>query len=339
MDEAIQRLLSTYPLPAGTAAPELFTDRLQIGELELGLVGLVADVGGTKVVGSAADLGELPYERAYFELVERVSLVWAMQARSQRRALQLLAPSGELLQALDLDEVFPPSPNPDAWRLARSNGVATGPTYGEARARAWAEAVERDAVLKSWYGDLRLEPLPSSAASLWSPVQSLYDLELRCVRWADHWVVVAVGFPRTIETPRCLGLGARPDLEPANHAAFREFTQRLGFLWGEEIPNAQPEPTPTADYHQELYLWAGSESWLRRWLGPERATRPASEWAPLAAPRGFIELTPPELVGKLSIVKAYQPELWPLPFGAGFEAPGKDQPGSSEPPHAIHPIA
>lgn len=339
MDANLKSLLSKYPLPAEASAPELFCERVRVAELELGLVGLWVEIDGTQITGSAAEPGAPPLHRAYFELLERVNLMRVVQATEEPTRLRLLTARGEFVRLVERDEAFPASPNPRAFRPAFSNGVATGATYADAVARAWAEAVERDAMLKSWYGDLRLEPLPSSALGRWSSMQGLYELELRCVRWAAHWVVAAVGFPRDAGTPKCLAFAARQELEPANEAAHREFVQRLGFLWGEEIPSAEPTPTPAADYHQELYLWAGSEPWLRRWLDPGRVTRAAPQWEQPPPAEGFFELTPRELQGRLSIVKAHQPKLWPLLFGAGFDPPGAGQPGSVQPPHPVHPIA
>ncbi len=325
----LQQLLRDFPLPSGCSDLEEFSEAVSVGALdEIHLAGIVARVDGSAITGSAAAHGEVPWARAYFELLERLSLTRAM---SQSVPLQLRDASGEPLGEVSVQEVFPPSSQPDKWCFARSNGAAIAPTWEQACDRALGEAVERDVVLRSWYRVLPLAPLPAPLAAQWASLQELYELELRQAARMGYVVTVGVGYPRKADIPTCLAFGARRDADASNVAAHAEFLQRLGFLWGEEIPEEEPELTPDASYHQEYYLWPPASEHLRRWLG----TAPTGATAvPRGGPRGFVDLTPPHLLGKLAVARVLHPELWPLAFGDGWP-----QPSSGVAVHAIHPIA
>ncbi len=320
--------MSEFPLPAGVPEPEVFGESVAIDGLQpIELAGVMVQVRGEPVTGSAAALGRVPWERAYFELLERLSIVGSIHAE---RPLALKSADGRPLGEVLCDEAFPSS-GEAGWNYARSNGAAIAPSWEQACERALGEAVERDAVLRSWYGELALSPLPDEQAELWRPLRGIYELELRCVEWLGFVVTVGVGFPRSDEVPTCIAFGARRDAAASNAAAHGEFIQRLGFLWGEEIPTSEPTPEPNANYHQEYYLWRESGEHLRRWLAAEVREQAS---APSSGPRGFADLTPPELEGKAAAARVIHPGLWPLTFGTGHVAPS-----SRAPVHLVHPIA
>lgn len=299
----------------------MFSQSTAIGELRIELVGLTAELAGEVYAGSAGELGESPLVRAYFELVERLSIGRAL---NQDAPFVLQSVTGEPLGYLSSQQVFPTSPEPTRWRYAKSNGVSIAATWAEACERAAAEAVERDCVLRAWHGELTLEnaSLSTSEASAWHTFDEFFELELKAMAWLGHWVVVAAGFPKRSDVSFCIAFGARKELDAALVAARKEFTQRFGFLYGESIPDSAPPLSPDANYHQEYSLWAGSHSALREWLSrsPSGSSLPRAASAPPSCePIGFVDLTPKELASTVSVVRAWWPELRPLVFGAGYD--------------------
>lgn len=308
-------------MPAGATSLDVFSQSATIGELQIELVGLTAELAGEVYAGSAGEVGEPPLVRAYFELVERLSIGRAL---NQEAPFVLQSVTGEPLGYLSLQQVFPTSPEPIRWRYAKSNGVSIAATWAEACERAAAEAVERDCVLRAWHGELTLDtaPLSKSEASAWHEFDEFFQLELKVMSWLGHWVVVAAGFPKRSEVGFCIAFGARKELDAALLAARKEFTQRFGFLYGEPIPDSEPPLTADANYHQEYSLWAGSHSALREWLSrsPSDSNSPSEvSRAPSAEPIGFVDLTPKELASNVSVVRAWWPELRPLVFGVGYD--------------------
>jgi hypothetical protein len=53
---------------------------------------------------------------------------------------------------------------------------------------------------------------------------------------------------------------------------------------------------------------------------------------PGVAARGFVDLTPSELQGRLWVARAWTPDLGPLIFGTGYELAGV---GSVNEPHPL----
>ncbi|MFN7916877.1 MAG: YcaO-like family protein [Vicinamibacterales bacterium] len=117
---------------------------------------------------------------------------------------------------------------PDASPASNSNGVASGPTLGRATAAARLELIERDALLRAWYGVLASRPLtPDELAR--TALRTL-RAKAAAVGLDTHWF--ALGGERTwtvtcvlsgVRAPH-LGLGsaARPSLEDAASKAFFE---------------------------------------------------------------------------------------------------------------------
>jgi hypothetical protein len=111
--------------------------------------------------------------------------------------------------------------------------------------------------------------------------------------------------------------------------------QRFGFLFGESIPEAPPEPSSTPDYHQEFFLNPAAHPLLRAWLdaidGPPARMPPA---APPESSAGFVDVTPPALRGRLWVAKAVCASAEPLFFGE--PAPHR---AAVRPDRRVHPIA
>jgi hypothetical protein len=345
LDELLQR----YPLPSGWASLEHFRETVDLAPSSIELSGVsVVGPHGDRVTGSAASIGSSGrcVARSYFELLERVSIIVASGSSANYR--ELLDRSGRTLRSVKGSDLFAESPWPNRWRPSRSNGVALHASWQEACDRAAAELVERDRVLRSWYGEsipLRL-PLPQSlipegAHSLaeWAA----YELSPASSAIGNALTVVAVvGLPRIDTTPLAYGFAAAIDPRAATTAAAIEAVQRLGFLLGEEIPREIPPFSPTPDFHQEFFLHPPARTLLEEWLncaplGDRTFSREANaqtEHRPTDEPIWFVDLTPPHLRGSLFVAKALCPMAEPLVFGE----PAPHRAGVSA-SRRVHPIA
>jgi hypothetical protein len=324
IDDELQRLQRAYPIPAGGELLEVFSERSEICGISVSMVGLVAQVAEAPAVpGSAAGLDDLPVERAYYELLERLSLVLAKTRGAE--SYQARDEHGDLDGKITRSQVFPDSTTP-LQRHAISNGAALHSSWQAARVAAYAELVERDAALRCWYGQqlpqrLRIAQRLGTLAQSYDLVTALVDGQPE-VGGAEPRVAMCVGFPKSAEAPLLRGLSAKPSTAEAVDDAVREALQSLCFLWGEALPSVPPEPQASPDYHQEYYLLRDHHQPLRRWLdgkGPKTDVQ-----LPAFDPRAtrFVDLTPEELEGKLWVCKAINPTARPLLFGPQRELSG-----------------
>jgi hypothetical protein len=271
-------------------------------------------------------------------LVERTSLVSA--GRHESREFSLKDFAGRAMGRASVHRVFPQSNDPRV-RFARSNGVAAGTNWRSAcRAAQW-ELVERDRVLRSWYGVTRPRPL-SLPSSMWrDALGTRCDFRAysfpRASRSQRGSAVGVFAFPRSPEVALAYGFAADHDSKRALERAAAECLQRFGFLWGETIPTSEPAFAPTAEYHQEYYLQPSMHQRLRNWLSGEHARTPCtlSERTGVGHVSEFADLTPDVLRGKLFVVKALPRCELDLTFGAGHPAVTGSLPESFQ----VHPIA
>jgi hypothetical protein len=313
---SLERLCELYPLAPQWKISTIVEETTSVGGVQIYIAGLRADdVTGQMATGSAGDLRSSPLTRAYFELLERTSIFAACEGGEQQ--LVAKAMDGTELEKLDKDSVLPRSEDPSRWRYARSNGVAAGRSWEEACSRAELELWERDRILRSWYGEtrpVRIEPpldLPAELDALYTFESYLFtdrQLPFPCV-------VGVFGFPKVAHSPFLCGFGARRTQDAALAAAASECLQRLGFLWGEDIPSVEPEFSPTPDFHQEFFLCPLTHGRLRHWLdggnvGLRCSGEPASDQI-----RPFVDLTPRDLASKVFVAKAMPLDELPLVFG------------------------
>jgi len=320
---------NTYPLPEGWSGPEVLVDTVIADGVELRRAGLCSTgPAGEELTGAAVEAELSPVDRAYFELLERISTVDAV--RTPLASYDLRTADGDCAGSLPSAELFPESADPARWRYARSNGVALHGDWRRASERAVWELAERDRVLRAWYGETRPErialdlhdtPLRSSRTYEWRAYSFPVGREASVSEGVD--VVGLFGIPSRSTAPLISGYGARPGQAGALDAAVREAMQLLGFLWDEPVIDRRPEPAPTPLYHLEYFQWAGHRDVLRRWLdvGHERhAPREAQRLGPTrpAAPRAgvaFVDLSPAWLPGGLRVAKAICDAAMPLVFG------------------------
>jgi hypothetical protein len=312
---ALQR---KFALPRGCALSDTLLQRVTLGGLELYMVGLVGSVpGGSGVVGAAADRLGFPVERAFFELIERVSL-WV--ARTADKPLRVRDQAGAVVQKVAAVNVFPSDAAPTRIRASLSNGVALQRSWSAACDAARCELVERDRVLRSFRGEFAPVALRMPDRELARALRKLYDIEAYAfapgVKRVKHSVAGLFLFPRKPSSPLAYGFGAALDPEAAVARATSEALQRLAFLWDEALPSEPPPAAPTPDYHQEYYLYPPHHAQLRHWLdGRGRAPRRSAARAFDGEAVWFADLTPPALRAELCVVRASSPRARTLLFG------------------------
>lgn len=313
--------------------PQVFSDKLVLGELEIAMLGISAvGVENGGVSASAVSLHGPPLKRAWFELVERSAILDFFGAMpSEVNVFQLNGGS----QVWPMDKVF--GEETQASRLSKSNGVASHSQKLEACASAYRELLERDQVLRTWLGWKEVKTIDCEFDSR-AELQKLYSLTIVEFFKSAHTIVLGIfGIPQDrSKHPFICGFGAAASLSAAIHKAESELLQRLAFLWGEELPTSIPERAPTALFHQEWSLSPQGIETIEEWLAGRMPRMPAArDTTPPPIERVFfIDMTPRHMVGKCVVAKAYSPDLLPLYFG---EFPKSF--GDVLPELAIHPIA
>jgi hypothetical protein len=317
---SLDELRRSHPFASEWGELDILVERVSVREVTIHVAGIAArGPDGDIFTGSAASLETSPIDRAYFELLERGSVV-AMGRDLQRNWL-LKDLDGTVRGRSDLDSLAPSSPDPSRWRYARSNGVAVAASWQKACTRALWELVERDRVLRSWYGELapRRIDLPTNTM----PVGLAHFYEFEAYEFDAHsepfvHVAAVFGFPKQSSAPMLYAFAGRDTLDAALAAAASECLQRLGFLWGEEIPSVAPAFSPSPEYHQEFFLQRAEHSRLRRWLAGDHE-RVGPNLGPTGSAYGrlFADITPVHLSPALFVAKAMPDSELPLVFGLG----------------------
>jgi ribosomal protein S12 methylthiotransferase accessory factor len=145
---------------------------------------------------------------------------------------------------------YPRGPESNLCR-ADSNGCAAGPDHQTAVARAFLEAVERDAIALWWYNRLRRPPapLPGSLGPGFRAALTGLNLELLNITTDLRIPVVAAIAVRSDGSQVWLGFGADWDLERASWRAIRELSQVLanpGFVVGGSLLRKEAWLVPDA---------------------------------------------------------------------------------------------
>lgn len=319
---------------------DVFEECVKIGGLSLYLFGLVAHgKENEQVTGSAVDLYHYPKERAFFELVERAATLDAI--RSKRRFSSIRK---GLQQSRVADELFPVSDDPKKWVYSKSNGIAIHTDFSKACSSAELELIERDRILRSWYGETLPSVKGGASCFEWqSSLSKYYDFQAYFFLDSSHDVKLGphvagvFGFPKNKKNfPFIHGFGACTTQSGALTHASGECLQRLGFLYGEEAPTDLSEYHPSAELHLNYVLMHQGEEAIQEWLA-------GSYYRPHEVQRSkklqqilLFDLTPQNLKGKVSLIKAVSDQHIPLVFGRGHPR-YKSIPLNSG--QFIHPIA
>jgi hypothetical protein len=328
----LAKLQRIYRLPEGCALQDTFMQRSVVGKLELFMVGLVASTPTQpSVTGSAADSHGYPVDRAFFELLERMSI---MLVRGTPGSLRMRDRHGAAKGSRAVARVFPTDPKPEALRTSLSNGVALHETWPKACAAALCELVERDRVLRSFSGEFAPKRLQAVDRKLTRALRDQYAIEAyefgpSRKGTLQHTAAGLFLFPHDATHPLAYGFGAALGPEAALTAAGNEALQRLAFLWGEELPTSTPSATPTPDYHQEHYLYPPHQKLLRAWLAGTWPKRQVAASQAFDGERAsFVDLTPTTLQPLAAVAKAISSNARLLRFGLS-------DPRRPTPPHPI----
>jgi len=317
---SLDELRRSHPFVSDWGELDIHAELVSVDEVTIHLAGIAAwGPDGEVFTGSAASLETSPIDRAYFELLERGSIL--AMGRERQRNWPLKDQDGAVRGRSCPDSLAPSSPDPQRWRYARSNGVALAASWEEACTRALWELVERDRVLRSWYGefaprriDLPTNTMPFGLARSYE--FEAYEFDAECEPFVH--VAALFGFPRQSSAPMLYAFAGRDTIGGALAAAARECLQRLGFLWGEEIPSVAPAFSPSPEYHQEFFLQRAAHSRLRRWLaGDHKRADPNLRTTWVACGRLFADITPVQLRPALFVAKAMPNGELPLVFGVG----------------------
>lgn len=307
-------------MPEGWGNVEVFSHTCTIGEVELRLFGLASKhSNGELVTGSAVEMTAFPIARSYFELLERASVSEAKRRPSH--SYSVFGENREVRGQWGVQEVFPSSDLPTQWVYSNSNGCAVQETWSAAAKKARYELMERDALLRSWYGEfapISVE-IPPPCQVLYGALQEYYDFEVRlfpssATQQQGVYALGVFGFPKGRLNPRVYGSAVAESVEEAITLANKEILQSLGFLWGESIPETLPVHSPTPSFHQEYFLYPESIDRVRAWLHAESAP-PKSRTPSRNFECIYVDLTPPGLQSKICVVKAISENAIPLTFG------------------------
>lgn len=313
----------THTLPESWSAPEAALDVVTVDGTAIRRAGVLStSPQGEAITGSAAGTDASVEARSWYELLERVACVEA--ARATKKSYTLSTFDGRTLGAAPGASLFPEAVAEAGFRYARSNGVALHASRAAACERAYWELVERDRILRAWYGETRPLPLRIERPRALIETLTTHAVLLRELPapHGDAWsaglhTIAAFAFPRSSDQTLAFGYAARPSLAEAADAACAEALQMLAFLFGEPIPEPPPLAGPSAMAHLDHWLWPAHHERLRAWL-EDGHTRLARSSIPRTRehPVVFADITPTWLGGGLCVIKAASPFAKPLAFGA-----------------------
>jgi hypothetical protein len=331
----LNRLIKDYWDPEQWALPELYFEEVSMGDASISVAGLSSHLSGYgEVSASAVDLTGLSMRRAFFELIERlISISWETQWKFQHKTVRLVQENPFNEKTVSTELIFPSSDTPNRWRYSITNGVAAHTLEKKATLSAGRELVERDRLLRSWYGEILPIGLEVPVDSRIAFLSKSYEIE---AYYFGENVIGIFGYPVEADVmPFIMGFGCGNDHLESVDKAIAEMIQRFVFLRTEKIPNREPEFTPTVAYHLDYFLYPPHVGLVRKWLSGETFSKKRTELSDLPVADSlkkqiFADLTPASMTGKISVVKAVSKARLPLIFG---------HPSWSKVTQSVHPIA
>lgn len=300
-----------------------FKDEVTVGEKLIYLAGVAwKNVEEKVATGSAASDEMLPQDRAYFELFERIIALESLQEKE----FPLFDRNNSSLKKVPNHFIFPN--HGDTFKYSISNGMAFHTEASLAREKARSELIERDRVLRSWYGEtkpLKIQ-LPLHFQQKMAPLSQLYQIEAfhftplhTDAESLEYSVTGIFALPRNEKHPLVYGLGCHKGIEESIDHAWGECLQRMGFLINEEKITKLGEFTPTALYHQDYYLTKVGEQKIYDWLAHGNKSNLKFP-KPQISQIKFADITPLSLRGSNIIVyRAIEENHIPLIFGKNYQ--------------------
>jgi len=335
MKTKLRQLCAEYPLSPKWSLPEIFAESSTLLGQESEAIGLTVEsaTGPTAFSSAAGVRGPCVLSRAYFELIERTSILEAWE--SSRQSYRLIRCGDQAPGFLTRSQVFPDGDKDAPWAYSRSNGVAIHSDLNQAKRAALLEILERDAVLRSWYSNRSPTPVTASEVGV-QDLDPCHGVEIRVVRFPQEIPVLGVfGFPKTENLPVFFGFAAGSDLKDTFQHAWNEALQRLIFTSEGPFPNALPDCQATPDYHLDYYLHPPSSGLIQEWLDRPASSSVAGQTDLCSKQVQYVDLTPPHLEGRLWVLKGISDIHAPLAFGKWTPSFGE----RNNLPFVPHPIA
>lgn len=228
-------------LPKGWKLIEEVEDTINVGEMKIYRSGLFAKNKEKVSLGAASGITS-QRSRAYYELLERIYL----QEKNR----------------VDSTEV-------KEYTFSITNGAAIHTCPELAKTSSVNELIERDRILRSWYGFSDPKELVDDKFQI-SEISKIYDIKLfefldENDPRSDIKVMGIFLYPKNESDHFLFGFGASDSIEKAFFKTKDELITRLSFLWQEEIEENY-EFSPTSGHHQEFYLDKNNQLWIDDWL-------------------------------------------------------------------------
>lgn len=327
-------------LPEAWELVDTFQEQASISGVAFRMVGYAARRKRDQltVTGSSCGWDRDPADTAWYELLERISLVTARSLPMDTRWCLRHIKSFAVHRMASSQELFKESPQPQLWTPAKSNGVAMGQTWQKAVQHALHEVIERHLVLASWYGAVKPQLVPTRLPLNLSSLQHEFRIEhyhLGEFICDENSVRAAATFiwPLNGKKPVIYGFGADAVADDATERSLKEALQRLCFLHDAEEPEAEAAFKPTADFHQDYFLQPAQQMAIKGWLAGDHFQERYAQALAFQGESQWLDLTPHDnFPGK--VVQVFLPGSLALMFGR-YQPP---QFPDLDPKLLIHPI-
>jgi hypothetical protein len=316
LTSTLKNLSREFPLPLHWAEPRWHLDEFLIGNLNLKLIELSTESHKPCTVTlKSGEADRFPTARAYFELVDQVSVFDILERPFSHRVL--FNSEGKRIGQIEYNNVFPSEPDSINWKYVHLNGVASHRDFSTAARAAALILIKQDRLLRSWFLPTQFTSKRLKTSHKYLELSQYYDIELYTFG-AGVPVIGLFCFPKLIDYPFICGFGASEFFSEALMHAEQEMLQKLSFLWGKSLPKVMPTEEPTSRYHQDYYLLPCHLEQVRNWLVACSYKKTLSDLEQTKLKFSditFVNITPSSLEGKLAVVKAVSRKSVPLIYG------------------------
>ncbi len=295
-----------------------YAETVALGNIEIQTEGLIYSHPHYGVVSGSSSSHLQESSKAYFELIERVSLVRHLFERNNSYYNLRCPFDGTIQGKVKREHVFPVRNRSDV-NVVPSNGVALHDTWSEACKGAALELVERHLLLESFYGRLKPSPIDAKGIFKEKDLGDLYEERSYFIgsqkvdAFPDPiFVVASLLLPKDPErNHQIAAFGAGFDLNEAHGRAQKEVLQRYSFVYDSEIPS-EVAFEASGMYHQNFHFQSENHWQVRDWLEGKFYSGNAPIETVMAV--DFVDLSLPEL-HSYAIAKAISGEAHELVWG------------------------